>query len=202
MATSAVPRNDSIATNKPPYFDGSNYKNWKIKMKIFLQCIDLDILDVVVKEFKIPERPYTDITRASMALNVKAMNALHYSLSPSEFDRISMCRTAYEIWSTLEEAYEGTNMVKESKINRLLHEYEIFHMFDIESLDDMFSRFNKIVGELFNLGKEFSDKEKNYKILRSLTTAWQPKITAIEEAQDLSKLKFVELIGHIRMHEM
>ena len=41
----------------------------------------------------------------------------------------------------------------------------------------------------------------NYKILRSLTPAWEPKATAIEEAHDLTTLALDSLIGKLKVHE-
>ena len=40
------------------------------------------------------------------------------------------------------------------------------------------------------------------KILRSLDERWQPKVTAIEEAKDLTTLSFQDLIGSLMAHEL
>ena len=37
----------SQSLNAPPYFDGSNYAFWKVRMGAFLCLIDETILDVV-----------------------------------------------------------------------------------------------------------------------------------------------------------
>ncbi|GAV59202.1 UBN2 domain-containing protein, partial [Cephalotus follicularis] len=85
--------------------------------------------------------------------------------------------------------YEGTNQVKESKISMLVHEYELFIMHDNECISDMFSRFTTIINSLKNLGKSYSNQE--------LT----PKVTAIEEAKDLSTLPLEQLLGSLMTHE-
>ena len=41
------------------------------------------------------------------------MNTLFCSLSHKEFNRISICTAAKEIWDTLEVTYKGTGQVKE-----------------------------------------------------------------------------------------
>ena len=45
-------------------------------------------------------------------LNAKTMNLLYYVLDPTEFNRISTCSFAKEIWDTLEVTHEGTSQVK------------------------------------------------------------------------------------------
>ncbi|GAV73945.1 hypothetical protein CFOL_v3_17428, partial [Cephalotus follicularis] len=66
--------------------------------------------------------------------------------------------------------YEGTNQVKESKISKLVHEYDLFIMHNDECISDMF-------------------------------TCWTPKVTAIEEAKDLSTLPLEQLLGSLMTHE-
>ena len=38
-----------------------------------------------------------------------AMNILYCGLNPNEYNRISLCESAKEIWDELEVAHEGTN---------------------------------------------------------------------------------------------
>ncbi|GAV73354.1 UBN2 domain-containing protein, partial [Cephalotus follicularis] len=97
--------------------------------------------------------------------------------------------------------YEETNQVKESKISMLVHEYELFLMHDNESISDMFTRFTTIINSLKNLGKSYSNQEVVRKILRCLLKSWTPKVTAIEEAKDLSTLPLEQLLGSLMTHE-
>ena len=61
-------------------------------------------------------------------LNAKALNILYYTLDMNEFNRISTYSFVKEIWDRLEVTHEGTTQVKESKINMLVHKYELFKM--------------------------------------------------------------------------
>ena len=44
-----------------------------------------------------------------LQLNFKAMNLLYSALDTNEFNRISTCETAKEIWNKLEITHEATN---------------------------------------------------------------------------------------------
>ena len=41
-----------------------------------------------------------------------------------EYFRVSNCKSAKEMWGTLQVTYEGTTDVKRSRINTFTHEYE------------------------------------------------------------------------------
>ena len=45
---------------RPPYFDGSNYGTWKLKMKIFIQSQDRLLWRIIVKGFNYPTKKIDD----------------------------------------------------------------------------------------------------------------------------------------------
>ncbi|XP_070043277.1 uncharacterized protein [Nicotiana tomentosiformis] len=96
------------------------------------------------------------------------------------------------MWDKLEVTYEGTNKVKETKINLLVQDYELFHMKDEQSAKEIFFRFSKIIGDLKSFGRPIKSGEHVRKILRSFSTIWQPKVIALE-CQDLGKMSYDEL---------
>ncbi|CAL9074769.1 unnamed protein product, partial [Musa textilis] len=102
----------------------------------------------------------------------------------------------------LEITHEGTSRVKDSKVNILMHDFEIFRMAPSETIDDMFSRFSDVINSLKALGKCFSDFELVNKTLRSLPKRWDPIITAIQETKDLNNYPINELIGSLKTYEM
>ncbi|PKA49897.1 hypothetical protein AXF42_Ash004439 [Apostasia shenzhenica] len=127
---------EGLSANRPPLFKGQHYNFWKRRMMIYLQGMDIELWEVTRKPFVIPKKE-DKVTHKEFAdleveekrlaqLNAKALNHLQCGLSPSEFNRICNLNTAYEVWSKLELTYEGTNQVKESKINKLIHDYELF----------------------------------------------------------------------------
>ena len=135
-------------------------------------------------------------------LNAKAMNLLYCALDPNEFNRISTCNSAKEIWDRLEVTHEGTNQVKESKINLLMHNYELFKMEPTETISEMFTRFTDIINGLKSLGRTYTNSDLVQKILRCLPDKWDAKATAIQEAKDLNTLPLEELLGSLMTYEL
>ncbi|PKA66483.1 Retrovirus-related Pol polyprotein from transposon TNT 1-94 [Apostasia shenzhenica] len=203
---------EGLSANRPPLFKGLHYNFWKRRMMIYLQGIDIELWEVTRKPFvspkkedKITPKEFCDLEpeeKRLAQLNAKALNHLQCGLSPSEFNRICNLSTAYEVWSKLELTYEGTNQVKESKINMLIHDYELFEMNPDESIKDMFTRFTNITNGLISLGKIFTNEELVRKILRCLPREYDAKATAIVEARDLSTLELDMLLGSLTTYEL
>ncbi|GAV64401.1 UBN2 domain-containing protein, partial [Cephalotus follicularis] len=133
-------------------------------MTIFLQSLDYQLWHIIVNGPRMPtrtlegvvslkpENEFNDNDFRMLQLNSKAKHVLLYAVGPNEFNRISSCDTAKEMWDLLEVTYEGTVGIKELKISMLVHEYELFFMHENESISDMFTCFTAIVNSLKNLG--------------------------------------------------
>ena len=181
MAYSGMQEGHSIA--RPPLFNGSDYTYWKTRMRIFLISMDFELWSIVENGFQkssLPMSEWNESEKKVFALNAKAMNALFCALDKNEFNRVSICDSALDIWRTLEVTHEDTSQVKESKINILVHSYELFRMKPSESIGDMYTRFTDVINGLKALGKDFTNFELVTKILRSLPQSWDPKVTAIQ----------------------
>ena len=77
-----------------------------------------------------------------------------------------------------------------------------FFMKNNETVVEMITRFTKIVNGLEALGKTYKESENVMKILRSLPSKWHTKVTAIQEAKDLTKLPIEDLIGSLMAYEI
>ncbi|XP_070029533.1 uncharacterized protein [Nicotiana sylvestris] len=60
---------------------------------------------------------YTEVEKKALKNIACAKKILVYSLKPNEYDKISTCDTAKEIWEALQIAYDGTTQVKQDKSN-------------------------------------------------------------------------------------
>ncbi|VFQ96181.1 unnamed protein product [Cuscuta campestris] len=131
----------------------------------------------------------------------KAINMLYCAVNPDDYRKISCCTTAKEMWDKLEVMYEGTDQVREAKIDFLTQEYEMFRMKEGEKIDDMFDRFSKIINDLHALKKTYTNKDLMRKILRSLTPEWRSKADAIYESIGVSNVTIDRLRGNLKTYE-
>ena len=72
--------------------------------------------------------------------NAQACDIIFNGLCPEEFNKISHLENAKEIWDTLIDMHEGTDSVKESKLDVLQSQLDKFKMKDGEGVAEMYSR--------------------------------------------------------------
>ncbi|WKA11536.1 hypothetical protein VitviT2T_029026 [Vitis vinifera] len=203
-----------FSKHRAPFFTGTDYSYWKTRMTWYLQSTDLDVWDVIedgpnfptklVDGFLVPKpnQEWNELDRRNFQLNAKVVFTLQCAMDRNEYNRICQCKSAKEIWRLLEITHEGTNQVKELKINLLVHNYELFSMKENETIVEMITRFTDIVNGLEALEKTYKESEKVMKILKSLLSKWNTKATAIQEAKDLTKLPMEELIRSSMTYEI
>ncbi|GAV78891.1 UBN2 domain-containing protein, partial [Cephalotus follicularis] len=120
-----------------------------------------EISSKIVDGLKVPklQNEFDELDYTLLQLNAKAKHVIFCALSAI--------------------TYEGTNQVKDTKINKFVHEYELFAMIENEDISSMYARFNDIINALKGLGKFYPNHELVSKILRCLPKSWEPKVTAI-----------------------
>ncbi|MQL84774.1 hypothetical protein Taro_017295 [Colocasia esculenta] len=190
---------------RPPLFDGEDYQYWKTRMEFFLQGYNYQIWSIIEDgdlQISKPKEEWTAEDKNNLSLNSKTKSFMCCALTKQEFNRISACKTAKDMWKTLRLTYEGTDKVKETRIDILVTKYEKFQMEQGESISQMYNDFTEIINGLTELGKKYSQGDMVRKILRSLPKQWTPKVTAIEEANDLSTMTLEKLIGSLMAHEI
>ena len=69
-----------------------------------------------------PRSDWSNDDKKKVGYNAKAKNIITSALSADEFFRVSNCKTAKEMWDTLQETHEGTTDVKRARMNTLMHE--------------------------------------------------------------------------------
>ena len=84
----------------------------------------------------------------------------------------------------------------------LVHNYELFKMEPKKSITQMFTHFTDSINGLKRLGKYYSISDLVKKVLRSLSSSWEAKVTVIQEAKDLNVLPLEELLGSLMTHEL
>ncbi|XP_050945193.1 uncharacterized protein LOC127150728 [Cucumis melo] len=121
---------------------------------------------------------------------------------PNIFKLSNTCKSAKVEWDTLEVAFEGTSKVKISRLQILTSRFEALQMTEEETIVEFNVRVLDIANELDALGEKMSNSKLVWKLLRSLPSKFNMKVTMIEEANDLSKMKLDELFGSLRTFEL
>ena len=155
-------------------------RTWKAVLRCWEHPVTLDKDGNNTTVLK-PEEEWTTAEDELVLGNSKALNALFNGVDKNMFRLLKQCNVAKDAWEILKTAHEGT-----SKEN--IHDYHL-NILDIANSFD-------------SLGEKISDEKLVRKILRSLPKRFKMKVTAIEEAQDISSLKVDEFIESLQKFEI
>ena len=109
-----------------PVFDGLNYAFWRIRIKLFLQSLGLDVWKVVVTGYTPLERdpPTGTAERILFECNSRTMCVILGGLAGSKFVKVMYCTFAKEIYDKLKNVYEGNSRVKGPKMKTYRRHFE------------------------------------------------------------------------------
>ena len=189
----------------PPLFDGTNYAYWKVRMRAFLQSLDEKVWQAIEIGWTKPKEVPADWDDAKIKaanFNSRALNALFNVDTNEEFKKISSTETAKEAQTILQTTYEGTKVVKDSKLQRLTTSFEEIKMEEDESFHKFYAKLKDIMDSAFNLRGTIPEPKILRKVLRSLTKRFHAKIIAIEESKDINQIPLTELVGNLQTNEL
>ncbi|KAA0066414.1 gag-pol polyprotein [Cucumis melo var. makuwa] len=202
------------SASRPPVLYEKKYSYWKPHMIFFIKTLDgrawralvagYDPPMSTVDEVPVPksEVEWNDVEEQALVGNARALNAIFNGVDLNVFKLINSCTIAKEAWRVLEVAYEGTSKVKISRLQLITSKFEALKMSDDEFVSDYNERVLEIANESLLLGEKIPESKIVRKVLRSLPGKFDMKVTAIEEAHDITKLKLDELFGSLLTFEM
>eukprot|EP00253_Pinus_taeda_P007767 PITA_07767 len=191
------------ASIRPLIFDGKNFVYWKVRVTAYLQSLGSEVWDIIDTGYTFPSATPTDLAeKKKYETNAKAVNTLLGCLSQSKFVKVMQFKSAKEIWDKIVLSYEVDDQVKQAKPQTLRIQYENLKMYNDESVANYFLRVDEIVNCMKNLGEEIKEAVVVEKVLRSLSSRFESKVSAIEEKENLQNLKMSQLHGILTAYEM
>ena len=208
---------DSI---KIPTLSKADYPTWRVKMLIYLEATYPDSINRIndgpyIPKKIVPETPevpehfipkekseWSPEDKAKVLKDVKVKNNFHNSLNNVMSNRVIACKTAKEIWDTLEVQCQGNKEIKKKRRAILIQEYEYFEAKADESLTDVYDRFLTLLNDLSLVGQVYKNEDSNTKFLRSLPEEWDVQTSIIRRMTDLETISLNELYGMLRTHDL
>jgi hypothetical protein len=171
-------------------------------MRTYIMALGVDVWDVV-------ETGYTKLVvlaskddKLEFSFNVKAMNAICNGLSEAEFVKVMHLDYSKEMWDKLVSSYEGNEKVKYAKLQTYRLKFEQLKMNEDKTVSKYFLRVEELVNVMKGLGDKIEDAFLVQKILRSLPNRFNPKVSAIEELNDLNIFSIDQILGTLTAYEM
>ena len=117
--------------------------------------------------------------------NSKSLNAILNGLTKSVFTKVMQCTSSKQDWDKLKIIYEGEFKVKESKIQTYKGQFESLKMKEEENIGEYLLCVDEVVNAIRELGGKLKEKEVVSKVLRTLPMRYDPKVSTLEEQDDL-----------------
>jgi hypothetical protein len=195
----------SIPIGKAPYFDGSNYNQWKYCVKNYLYSISPEVWQVVcdgVDFLKEDKQPTLDQLQ-KIYRNAQSITILISSVDKEEFNRVDGLDEAKEVWTTLRMAHEGSKPMRKAKIDMLEGQLNRFVMFDNETPQDMFNHLKKLVNKAKALGsKKWTDRMLTEHMMRAYTPMNYNVVAFIRQDLAYKRMSSDDVLAQILNHEM
>ncbi|XP_074342514.1 uncharacterized protein LOC141680097 [Apium graveolens] len=118
---------------------------------------------------------------SSIMKDAKVKHILHSSLDSVISNRVIRCKSAKEIWDTLEVKCQGTTAIKKNKRTILTQDFKHFNSKPDESLTEIYDRFQKLINELSLVDKKYDLEDSNLKFFLALLEKWDLKVTLIRD---------------------
>jgi hypothetical protein len=172
-------------------------------MKSYLMFIGLEVWTIVKKGYDVPKATLVEAEdNKKIWEHAKALNTLQTGLSKKILAKVLNCNNAKQFWDKLETIYVGDSKVKRAKLQTLRVQYEGLKMKDEENISKYFERFDNIVNAIRGLGVEVSDNGLVEKVLRTLPILYNPKVSSLEDQENLDKITMDELYGILTTYEL
>jgi len=117
---------DSFSSARPPLFNGTNFAFWKIRMKIYLMSLGMEVWHNVVDGYKIlTTLPNDEVGKKNYYSNARAMNVIQGGLLEREFVKVMQLESAKETWDKMVNNYEGNiEEVWHGKLHNSKHSHD------------------------------------------------------------------------------
>ncbi|CAM8951473.1 unnamed protein product [Rhodiola kirilowii] len=170
--------------NEPPMLERPNYSYWKIRMKALLKTLDERAWKAVLVGWTSgegqvvpkPEERWTKADDKTVVGNSIAMNAIFLAVDENVFKLIANCEVAKEAWDILRTAYEGTDKVRNSRMQMVTTKFEDLKMKEEETIVEFNARVLDLSNEAAALGKPIEEERMASKVLRSLPPRFAMKV--------------------------
>jgi hypothetical protein len=195
----------SVHLGKAPHFDGKVYPKWAYDMQMHLYGLHPSLWKIVVVGVTIPvEGEALKIEHEQdLHRNMQATTVIMRSLCVQEFNKVRNIQIAKVIWDTLKEAHEGTEHVRQGKMDLINGELELFFMKDGETVRERYDRLMLLVSDIRALGsKDWDDSKVTKKLLRAFAPKDKNLTTMIKRDPNYPKMTPIQLLGEILHQEL
>src|SRR5664279_2747651 len=165
-----------------------NWAIWKIMMEDYLVSreLDLPLIGSSAQPMNMEDYEWEKLDR-------KCLAAIRSCISPLILFDVYQCKTAHELWTTLEQSYEQPSGVNKMHAMKRLF---LLKMKDGISMRTHVSEFNSIAAQLKSLKVNLDEEVLCLLLLSSLPTSWDTLVTTVANTMG-NKFKLSDVVASL-----
>ena len=192
-----------------PKFSNYSYEIWKFRITLYMKAMDRSSLKILESGPFVPrndelvpkgEIEYTERDKELISLDADLQSLIVESMDSDMRHRIKDCVSAKHMWETIAATVEGTK--EKMRLNFLISEYKDFKSLPGESVRQLFGRYTQLLDEMSTLGKNYSQKQINRKIILTLPNKLKNKVSSNRNGLDFNTMSLDELYTHLRTYDV
>ncbi|GJT43439.1 hypothetical protein Tco_0952154 [Tanacetum coccineum] len=117
------------------------------------------------------------------------------------YSTVDACKTANEMWISIERLQQGESLnVKDVKTN-LLWEFGKFTSRDGESMESYYSRFYKLMNELTRNNLQVTTMQVNVQFLQQLQPEWSRFVKVFKQSKEIDTISYYTLFDILKQYQ-
>ncbi|CAM8887664.1 unnamed protein product [Rhodiola kirilowii] len=197
---------------KPPMLKPGQFDWWKDQFEAHVCSLDgqlwsifetgplvipLDTTDAEKLVEKTKDK-YTDEDYKKLEKNARAKKVLYMALSPGDQIKVAMYKTAKDMYDGLVRLYGENEDIKRNRILATTKDYETVMQMKDESLEDFYTRFQVIVGQLEYLNEKLPEWKITHQFMQGLNSKWDQVTLALQAQKGIKDTTLEELVANLQ----
>ncbi|CAM8991401.1 unnamed protein product [Rhodiola kirilowii] len=197
---------------KPPLLKPGQFDWWKDQFEAHVCSLDGQLWSIfetgpltIPLDTTDPEKPvektkdkYTDEDYKKLEKNARAKKVLYMALSPGDQIKVAMHKTAKEMYDGLVRLYGGNEDIKRNRILAAIKDYESVMQRKDESLEDFFTRFQVVVGQLDYLNEKLPEWKITHQFMQALNSKWDHVTLVLQAQKGIKDITLEELVANLQ----
>ncbi|CAM8940067.1 unnamed protein product [Rhodiola kirilowii] len=197
---------------KPPLLKPGQFDWWQDQFEAHVCSLDGQLWSIfetgpltISLDTSDPEKPvekakdkYTDEDYKKLEKNARAKKVLYMALSPGDQIKVAMYKTAKEMYDGLVRLYGGNEDIKRNRILAAIKDYESVVQKKDESLEDFFTRFQAIIGQLEYLNEKLPEWKITHQFMQALNSKWDHVTLALQAQKGIKDITLEELVANLQ----
>ncbi|CAM8984069.1 unnamed protein product [Rhodiola kirilowii] len=196
---------------KPPLLKPGQFDWWQDQFEAHVCSLDgqiwrifetgpLPILDKTdpAKLVAKAKDKYTDKDYKCLEKNAIAKKVLYMALSPGDQMKVAMYKTAKDMYEGLVRHYGGNEDIKRNRILAAIKNYEMIMQNKDESLEDFYTRFQVIVGQLEHLNEKLPEWKITHQFMQALNSKWDHVTLALQAQKGIKDTTLEEVVANLQ----